>query len=172
MFFLYVLFRFARTPGGKAAIDDFEISLPYVGGLYRKFYLARITDNLSTMVSAAIPIVRTIEVTSDIVGNESYSAILRKVAADVRGGKPLSESLSKYDIIPGIVVVMIKVGEETGNMGSILKTLSRFYKREVENAVDTLVTLIEPVLIVLLGLGVAILLASVLIPIYSISSTI
>ena len=80
--------------------------------------------------------------------------------------------MGKYPEIPGIMTAMIRVGEETGELGSILKTLSRFYQREVTNAVDTLVDLIEPFMIVALGLGVGVLLASVLIPIYNISSAI
>jgi type IV pilus assembly protein PilC len=82
----------------------------------------------------------------------------------------LSSSFSQYEEIPGILVQMIKVGEETGELGNILKTMAAFYQREVMNAVDTLVDLIEPVMIVLLGLGVGLLLASVLMPIYNIAS--
>ena len=80
--------------------------------------------------------------------------------------------MSKHPEIPGIMVAMIKVGEETGELGSILTTLSKFYSREVSNAVDTLVGLIEPVMIVFLGLGVGTLLASVLIPIYNLANSI
>jgi type IV pilus assembly protein PilC len=84
---------------------------------------------------------------------------------------PLSEALRKHPEMPGIVVAMVKIGEETGNMGSILETMAKFYRREVDNAVDTLVGLIEPIMIVVLALGVAILLASVLLPIYNIASS-
>jgi type IV pilus assembly protein PilC len=84
---------------------------------------------------------------------------------------PLSEAFRKHPEMPGIVVAMIKIGEETGNMGSILETVARFYRREVNNAVDTLVGLIEPIMIVALAVGVAILLASVLLPIYNITAS-
>jgi len=87
----------------------------------------------------------------------------------VKAGKPVSDALINSQEIPNIMIQMIKVGEETGELGNILKTLSNFYRREVVNAVDTLVDLIEPAMIVLLGLGVGFLLASVLIPIYNIS---
>ena len=95
---------------------------------------------------------------------------MRQTLESVKSGSALSDAIGKYPEIPGILVQMIRVGEETGELGNILKTLSRFYQREVMNAVDTLVDLIEPVMIVLLGLGVGFLLASVLIPIYNISS--
>jgi type IV pilus assembly protein PilC len=78
--------------------------------------------------------------------------------------------MRKHPEIPGIVVAMMRIGEETGNMGKILETMARYYRREVNNAVDTLVSLIEPIMIVALALGVAVLLASVLVPIYNIAS--
>ena len=93
-----------------------------------------------------------------------------EVAKDVKAGLPVSEAMRKHPEMPGIVVAMMKIGEETGNMGSILETMARFYRREVNNAVDTLVSLIEPVMIVGLALGVAVLLASVLVPIYNVAS--
>ncbi len=88
----------------------------------------------------------------------------------MKGGLPVSEAFRKHPEFPGIVVAMLKIGEETGNMGQILDTMARFYRREVNNAVDTLVSLIEPVMIVILAVGVGFLLASVLIPIYNIAS--
>ncbi len=91
----------------------------------------------------------------------------------IKGGMSLSDSLIKHhDYFPGIMTQMIKIGEETGELGTILDTLAKFYQREVINAVDTLVDLIEPVMIVMLGLGVGFLLASVLIPIYNITNAI
>jgi type IV pilus assembly protein PilC len=105
-----------------------------------------------------------------VVGSAVYEDILAKVLTAVKAGSPLSEAFGRYPEMPSIMVQMTKVGEETGELGKILQNLSRFYSREVINAVDTLVGLIEPAMIVLLGLGVAFLLASVLIPIYNISS--
>ena len=88
----------------------------------------------------------------------------------MRGGVPLSDALYKYEEMPNMMIQMIRVGEETGKLAPILKTVSRFYRREVNTAVETLVSLIEPIMIVALGLGVGILLASVLVPIYNIAS--
>jgi len=90
----------------------------------------------------------------------------------IKAGRPVSEALGVHEEIPGIMVQMIKVGEETGELGNILKTLAKFYQREVINAVDTLVNLIEPVMIVALGIGVGVLLSAILVPIYNISSAI
>ncbi|MDP3962743.1 MAG: type II secretion system F family protein, partial [bacterium] len=108
--------------------------------------------------------------TSFVINNGVYNGIVTNALESVKAGKPLSEALSGNKEIPGIMIQMMKVGEETGELGSILKTLANFYAREVKNAVDALVDLIEPLMIVLLGAGVAILLASVLIPIYNIAA--
>ena len=167
----FFLVRFIRTPGGRLAFDNFKLSIPYVSSLYRKLYMSRMSDNLSTMLSSGIPMVRALELTSTVVNNKIYEGIILGSVDAVKGGKTLSDSLSNNPReIPGIMVQMIKVGEETGESGSILKTVARFYAREVETAVESLVSLIEPLMIVMLGGGVAILLASVLIPIYSIAS--
>jgi type IV pilus assembly protein PilC len=124
------------------------------------------------MLSSGIPMLKALELTSDVIDNTIYEAIMTEVIEDVKGGFALSDAFGKHAEIPGILVAMTRVGEETGEVGSILKTLARFYQREVVSAVDTLVDLIEPLMIVMLGLGVGFLLASVLIPIYNISSNI
>ncbi len=168
----FLLVRFIRTPGGRIAFDRFKISIPYISTLYRKLYLSRMSDNLSTMLASGIPMVRALELTSNVVNNRIYEEIINNAVESVKGGKTLSDSLSNNPHeIPGIMVQMMKVGEETGESGNILKTVAHFYSREVETAVESLVSLIEPLMIVMLGGGVAILLASVLIPIYNIAST-
>jgi type IV pilus assembly protein PilC len=167
----FFVVRFIRTPAGTIAFDGFKLQIPYINTLFKKLYLSRLSDNMNTMLVSGIPIVRALELTADVIDNKVYQGIIMKSAEDVKGGKTLSDSLSNNpDQIPGIVVQMIRVGEETGEVGSILKTVAKFYVREVETAVESLVSLIEPAMIVFLGGGVAILLASVLIPIYSIAS--
>lgn len=164
-YFVYL----ARTKSGQKTIDELKITLPVFGPLFKKTYLARISDNLDTMLTSGIPIIRSIQITADVVGNSKYQEALLLASEDVKAGSTLSQALSKFDIVPQILIQMIKVGEETGSLGQILKTLAKFYKREVDDAVDTLVSLIEPVMIVVLGLGVGILLVSVLMPIYNIA---
>ncbi len=168
----YFLIRYINTAQGRLAFSAFKLQVPYVGDLYRKLYLSRIADNMSTMISSGISMVRSIEITASVVGNDIYERILQDALQSVKGGSSFSSSLSQYKEMPTIMVTMIKVGEETGELGSILNTMAKFYRREVSNAVDTLVDLIEPVMIVTLGLGVGILLASVLMPIYDIAGSI
>lgn len=168
----FFFWRWSRTDQGKLSLSNIKISLPYLGTLYRKLYLARISGNLSTMLTAAIPIVKTLEITADIIDNAVFKDAINKAADDVKGGAAISAAFAKHREIPGIMIAMFRVGEETGEMGEILKTMARFYEREVIDAVDALVGLIEPAMVVALGLGVGFLLASVLIPIYNVSMSI
>ncbi|HSE35291.1 MAG TPA: type II secretion system F family protein [Candidatus Paceibacterota bacterium] len=165
------IWRFANTLQGKEFFARAAIEVPFAGDLFRKFYLARVADNLHTMLSSGIAMVRAVEVAASVVGNEVYSTTLNQVAIDIRTGSSLSASMARHEVIPTIMSQMVRVGEETGEVGSILETLARFYKREVDQAVDTLIGLIEPALIILLGVGVGGLLTSVLLPIYEITAT-
>ncbi|MDP3646440.1 MAG: type II secretion system F family protein [bacterium] len=166
-----VLIRYIRTPAGRLVFSQARLQTPAIGPIFKKIFLSRIADNLSTMLKSGIQVLRGLEITASVVEDPVYEAVILETAADVKGGMPMSEAFRKHPEIPGIIVAMIKIGEETGNMASILEVMARYYRREVNNAVDTLVELIEPLIIVLLAVGVAVLLASVLVPIYNIASS-
>jgi type IV pilus assembly protein PilC len=169
----FFLFRYGQTEAGKNTFDHFKLSLPYVGSLYQKLFLARISDNMHVMLSSGISAVRALEITAAVVGNSVYEGILKESLEAVKGGNSMSQTFSRYPHeVPSIMVQMLQIGEETGELGSILERLAKFYNREVNAAVDTLVALIEPALIILLALGVGFLLASVLLPIYNTAGSI
>lgn len=168
--FIFGVAWYGKTKEGKRWISNTRLYVPYVGDLYRKLYLSQFSDNMSAMVLSGIPMLKAIEVTASIIENEIFKETLNDAMVKVKAGQALSAALADKEEIPGILVQMIKVGEESGELGNIMKTMSKFYQREVMNAVDTLVGLIEPVMIVGLGIGVGILLASVLMPIYNIAS--
>ena len=164
-------FRQSRTKRGKEYLDELSLSIPLVGNLYRKLYLARISDNMDTMLTSGIPIIRAIEITAKVVGNKRYQTVMIGTMEAVKTGKSFSAALAQHpNEIPRIMTQIVLVGEETGSMGSILKMLAKFYHREVDEAIDTLVGLIEPFMIVTLGIGVGLLLVSILVPIYNIAS--
>lgn len=164
------VFQMSRTESGKNLIDRYRLGIPAVGDLYKKLFLSRISDNLNTMLISGIPIIKSLDITSDVVNSNVYKSVLKDVVVDVKSGLSLSQSFEKHgEFIPMILVQMIRVGEETGSLGNILKTLGDFYKREVDDAVDTLIGLIEPIMIVVLGLGVGLLLVAVLMPIYNLA---
>lgn len=166
------LWQLQKTAQGKFIFDSLKLQVPFVGDLYRKLYLSRIADNFSTMLLSGVSVVEALDITSSVVDNTVYTNILAAVGADVRGGISISDSFDRHPEIPSIMVAMTKVGEETGELSKMLTTLAKFYNREVTNAVDTLVSLIEPIMIVLLGLGVGTLLAAVLLPIYNLAGAI
>jgi type IV pilus assembly protein PilC len=168
----FIFIRYLLSSQGKVFLSNAKLRIPYISNLYKKLYLSRISDNLNTMLTSGIPMIKSLELTSSVVDNSIYESMMTQIIEDVKSGFPLSDSFGKHPQIPGILVAMTRVGEETGQVGDMLKTLARFYQKEVMTAVDTLVDLIEPMMIVLLGLGVGFLLASVLIPIYNISSSI
>jgi len=164
------LIRYVRTESGKAYIARVRLQIPYVGDLYRKLYISRVADSLSTTLTSGIQLVRGVEISAEVVGDPVYADILLRAAEGIQTGMPFSDVLAEYPEFPNIMVAMIRVGEETGDLGEILKTMADFYRREVSNAVDTIVSLIEPLMIVMLGGGVGFLLASILVPIYNISA--
>jgi type IV pilus assembly protein PilC len=166
------LWQMGKTEHGRFVLDGLKLEIPYIGDLYRKLFLSRIADNFATMLLSGVSVIEALNITSSVVGNSVYKAVIEKVETDVRGGSSISEAFASHPEMPGIVVAMTKVGEETGELGKILTTLAKFYNRELTNAVDTLVGLIEPIMIVLLGLGVGILLAAVLMPIYNLAGSI
>ena len=164
----FFMYRYAQTPPGRLAVGRLQLSIPYIGQLYQKLYLVRIADNMHVMLTSGISAVRALEITARVVDNDIYTGILEEALEGVKAGSAMSQTLSRHPKeIPAIMVQMLQIGEETGELGSILERLAKFYRREVNSAVDTLVSLIEPALIVSLAFGVGILLTSVLLPIYN-----
>ncbi|MDE1945519.1 MAG: type II secretion system F family protein, partial [Patescibacteria group bacterium] len=166
------VWRLGKTAEGKLVMDGLKLSIPYLGDLYSKLYLARVADTFAAMLLAGVTVVEALDITASVVGNSVYQGVIAAVESDVRGGSSISDALGRHPEVPGIMVAMVKVGEETGELGNILMTLAKFYDREVSTAIDTLVGLIEPLMIVLLGLGVGVLLAAILLPIYNLASAI
>lgn len=163
--------RFSKTAVGQRTIDEFVLSVPYMGDLMRKLLLTRICDNLSTMLGNGVSMIQALEVTADVVDNTVFKEIIEATLYEVKGGRSFADAISEYPEIPSVLSQMVRVGEETGSLAEIMSTLALFYRREVYQAVDTLIGLIEPAMIVCLGLGVGVLLASVLMPIYNLTNS-
>lgn len=166
---VFYVIKITKTESGREYLDKLKLSVPVFKNIYSKLYISRIADNMDTMLSSGISILRAIELTGAVVGNRVFAQLLNKVTEDVKGGSSFSDALAKHKEIPTIMSGMVRVGEETGSMGNILKTLGKFYAREVNEEVDTMVGLIEPLMIVALGVGVGLLLTSVLMPIYNVA---
>lgn len=167
-----LLLRFLRTERGRMALGKTQISIPLIGELYRKIYLARFADNFHTLIAGGIPAVRALQISGEVVGNAVYRAIIQEAAEAVRGGATISEAFSRHEEIPSLLNQMMRIGEETGKLDQILSSLARFYQRDVDSVIENLISLIEPALIIVLGLAVGIVVAAILVPLYNISGTI
>lgn len=159
------------TKIGKHQWDKWKISLPIIGDIFKKIYLARFSRNLSTLVLGGIPIIKALQIVSELINNEIYKEILEEAIVKVTAGKSISEGISGYKEFPNIVTQMVKVGEQTAQLDDILAKLALFYEKEVDSKVSTLTTLLEPLIMVVLGVGVGLLIAGILMPIYNLAST-
>ncbi len=159
--------RYIKTPEGKAVLDNIKISMPVLGTVVRNLYLARISESLATLIKSGIPILDTLHITSDLVGNVNYQKILLDAEESVRGGGSISEVFGRYKEIPPLMSSMIAIGEKTGKLDFMLGHISKFYKSESDSTIDSIATLIEPILVLVLGVAVAILVSAILLPIYN-----
>ena len=159
--------RYIQTPSGRAWLDNVKINMPSLGTVVRNLYLARISESLSTLIKSGIPILDALHITSELVGNLNYQRVLLDAEENVRGGGTISESFSKYSEIPALVTSMVAIGEKTGKLDFMLTHISKYYKSESENAIGSISQLIEPILVMILGLAVAILVSAILLPIYN-----
>ena len=169
---MIVLWRYLITEKGKNFISLLQLNFPILKDIYKKLFVSRIADNMNTLLSGGVSMVRSLEITADVVGNKIYRDILREAIISIKKGETVSGILRRHKEIPSIVSQMIKVGEETGKIDFMFKTIAKFYTKEVNKVVDNLVSLIEPLMIIVLGLGVGIVVASILIPIYNITTSI
>lgn len=161
-----LLRQFIKTPRGKEAFDQLRIGMPSLGVVVRNLYLARTAESLSTLIASGIPILDALRITADLVGNIIYRDILLAAQENVRGGGSISEVLSRYKEFPPLFSSMVAIGEKTGKLDEMLEHVAKFYKSESDNSIDSISQLIEPILVLLLGFGVAMLVSSILLPIY------
>lgn len=159
--------RFLATEKGKIWADKAKLKAPLFGPILRNLYLARVAESLSTLIKAGISILDALRITSELVDNSLFQTILLDSEENVRGGGNISESFSQSTLIPPLLTSMIAIGERTGKLDFMLGHASKFYRSESENDIQNISQLIEPVLVLVLGAGVAALVASVLLPIYS-----
>jgi len=159
--------RYIMTTRGKIWLDHFKLRAPIFGGILKNLYIARLAESLATLIKAGISILDAIKITAELVGNRNYQDALLDAEESVRGGGNISDSFSKSPAIPPLVTSMVAIGERTGKLDYMLNHISKFYRSESENDIQNISQLIEPVLVFILGIGVAILVSSILLPIYN-----
>jgi len=163
---IFVL-RYIKTLEGKENFDKISLRLPLIGDLLKMVYLSRLAENLSTLISGGLPIAQALETTGEVVGNTVYKEIIFLTRDEVRKGEPVSSVLRRYpEAFPPMFCQMTLVGEKTGTLEKTLLNVVDFYQKEVNMSIDNLLSILEPVLIIFLGVIVAGLMVSVLLPLY------
>ena len=165
---IFALKAWYGTTQGKYALDSLLLKLPVLGLLMRKIAVARFTRTLGTLISSGVPILEGLDITARTAGNAVVERALVRVRRSLEEGKSLTEPLKESDVFPGMVTQMIGVGEQTGAMDAMLQKIADFYEEEVDAAVKDLLTALEPVMIVFLGLVVGGVVISMYLPLFTV----
>ncbi len=163
---VYMLGQYFRTPLGRRQRDGALLDLPLAGALVKKVALSRFCRTLGTLLGSGVPMVHALEIVGKAAGNEVISDIIQEVQMGLKAGMRLSQPLKEYRIFPPMLSQMVAIGEETGNLPQMLNKLADFYDLEVEHALEGLTAMLEPVMILFMGIGVGYVLLAVFIPVY------
>jgi len=164
----FMIFR--KTDIGKYSLDKLKLNIPVFGTLYKESYLARFARSLSNLLDSNVSIVKTLEITANSIGNEVYRKRLLLAVEDIKQGIPLAENLSDTNLFPPMLVNMIDVGEKTAQLDEITAKIAIFYEDEVDTAVAGISKIIEPIILIVIGLTVGTVVAAVMLPIMKLSS--
>jgi len=168
---LFVFYKIlTSSEEGRIKRDQKILNLPIIGRLVRAVILTDITRTLGTLLGTGVPLVDALEIVADASGNEVFKEGLHRASKAVEKGLPLSESLSDNPVFPPILIQMVSTGEQTGKMDEILSNVSRYFETEADQGVKALTTAIEPLIMILLGIGVGFLVIAVIMPIYNLTS--
>jgi len=169
---IFLVMRYIKTPKGKYKFHQLLLRVPLVKDIIVKIAVARFARTFASLMSAGVTVLDALQVTGGAVGNKVIQKELENAAKEVKNGKQLSETISKSKNFPAIVSQMLAIGEETGQTDTILIKVADFYEEEVSTVIDSLASIIEPVMIIVLGAGVGLIAASVMGPIASLSNNI
>ena len=162
--------RWKRTTGGRKSIDALKLNAPMFKDLIRKLYMARFSRTMQTLVQAGVSILESLRISSDSVNNVLVHDDITAAMGPVKNGKSTSEALSGRDYILPFVPEMIKIGENSGSIDTMLGKVADYYDKEVDNTIKSISTLIEPVLMVIMAIMIGFIVAAVLLPIYQLST--
>jgi len=167
--FLVVIIDYLGTEEGKILINDLELKIPVVGDLFNKIYVTRFTQSASVLIKGGVSVVQAIRITARTIGNVVYEDELLKIADMVKEGQLLSRALESSTYFPLLVANLTAIGESTGKLDQLLSKVADFYTRQIDDKVSNLVELIQPAMMVVIGLFVGVLFASILMPIYNLA---
>ena len=165
-----ILFKiFVSSKGGKILFNKFVLKLPIFGELFKKVYIVRFARSLSTLVKGGVPISNSLNITAEVVDNEAYKKLMLDTVKEVEDGNSISTLFIKSDLIPPMLSQMLIIGEKTGKIDSILDKLADFYSREIDSLVVGLTSLIEPLILMIMGVGVGGMVAAIMIPMFKVA---
>lgn len=162
----------AQSPGGKKALDKFKIRVPIFGKIFNGTYIVRFTRSLATLLVSGVPLAQGLDIVADVVGNTVYHDLISETVTEVQGGSSITTIFLKSKDVPIMLSQMMIIGEQSGKLDQILEKIAEFYARELENSLRNLVTLIEPIIMVIMGIAVGLLVSAILLPIYNLSNAI
>jgi type IV pilus assembly protein PilC len=160
--------RWIHTPSGRDVWDAFKLRVPVFGKLVQKTALTRFSSTLAVLLRSGVPILEALEITSETVSNAVLSRAVKDVQSAVKTGESMAKPLATHSVFPAMVTQMIAVGEETGAVDTMLDKIGEFYSQEVEATVDALTSLLEPLLIVVLGAMVGGMVIALYLPMFNI----
>ncbi|MDG2053384.1 MAG: type II secretion system F family protein [Phycisphaerales bacterium] len=161
-----------RTNPGQLFFDRLKLTVPLFRGMFRALYVSRSLQTMGELLNAGVPVLDAVGVTADISGNRLYSDLWRRVQSSVREGRKLNDELEQSNLLPGSVVQMVSAGEESGRLGEVLEEVADFYQRVLRDAIKTMTSMIEPVLIVVMGGMVGFIAMAIILPIFKMSSVV
>jgi type IV pilus assembly protein PilC len=167
---VFAVYSFAKTTFGRRVIDIIKLKMPIFGKLFKFIYLMRFTRSLSTLVKGGVTITKSLEITADVVGNVIYKEIIEETLDSINDGNPIYLVMNQSSYVPKMVPQMISVGERTGKLDVVLDKVTDFYGRETSNMLNNLSKLMEPIIMVIMGLGVGVMVAAVIMPMYNLAS--
>lgn len=167
-----IQFLIHKSKAGRFLWDFLQLKLPVIGDLFQKIYIVRMARSLSTLLNGGVPLNSALKIVSDVIGNAFYRDLVLQTVKVVEDGYSVSTVFAKYKEVPQMLSQIMIVGEQTGRLDSILDRLASFYAREVENILARLTTLLEPMIIVFLGVVVAGMVAAIIMPMYNLASAI
>lgn len=170
---LVIIIKLLRTNIGKKFLSNFCLRTPIIAPITKKINLARFSRTISSLLKTDIPIIESFKITSEVMGNTKYKKGISNISEDIKNGISIKEAMTKYDnIFPPIILQMVAIGEETGSLDKILDEIALFYEEEVQEIMNTLPSILEPILMLLLGGGVAFMAVAIIMPMYSLTQQI
>ncbi len=167
---VWMLINYFQSAEGRRMAGIYILSVPIIGNIYRKIYIARFCETAGTLMQGGIPVITALQVAGDATGNYVYQKIGHEVAERMKSGENLSNILKEnYKYFPPLVSQMVAIGEGTGRLDSVLRKISSYYQKDIDQAFNKMLNLLQPVLIIIIGIFVAFLVAAVLLPIYQLA---